>query len=635
MVDNYNPEETDATYQNQDTSSNVKIDDIEILKKKAAEQAAKIEEQKKEFAKKIKDLMDDTLKKAIPFKKEAVGKFKERIVGMLIMPPKADKKLETKTGKINENLDILCLLELKDITDIKKKIEKKQEIEKKIKELGKKKLPGHDINVVMLAEVWDMCLKGKHDILNLLVMGQPLYDNGWLGAIRMTEIHKMKVLRKFEKYVICYVLAGSMVRGDADETSDVDTYIVIDDTDVTRMTSAELKARLQGIIIGYSQEAAMAAGVDNKLNVQVYILSDMWDSIKNANPVIVTFLRDGIPLYDRGMFSPWKQLLRSGKIKPTPEAITNYMKAGDQIVKRIEAKLKDIAVEDFFWATSTPTQGALMLLGFQPPTPKEISGDMREHLVKTNLIEEKYVKTWDKIFKLRKDIEHGTIKNVDGKTVATLLDDTKAYLKRMDKLFQEVEKSKVCEEMENLYSKTIEDCLAAVTMMGVAATKSNVLKKFKDNIVDKQLASERYHKLIIRIEELSKSCKATREEIASISFEQDKLARDVFNLIRAEHGQKIEKFKVSAQYNNGKDTAAIWLFTDDAYIILDVNKADTEITHYKISSDGALTDEKRAKLSDIEKKLQTFSGTPTIMTKKTIDSIKNILSDDVKIVIGA
>jgi uncharacterized protein (UPF0332 family)/predicted nucleotidyltransferase len=622
-------------YQNQDNSSEVKIDDMEILKKKAAAIAAKKEQQKREFAEKIKVLMDETAKKATPFKKEILGKFKEQLIGILIMPPKADKKLETKAGKLDDKLDILCLLEFKNISEIKKKIEKKQEIEKKIKDLAKKKLSGHDVNVVLLDEIWDMCLKGKHDILNILSIGAPLYDSGWIGALRMTEIHKMKVLQKFEKYVICYVLGGSMIRGDATETSDVDGFIVIDDTDVTRMTSAELKNRLMGIIWGYAGEAALAAGVKNKLEVQVYVLSDMWESIKNANPVIVTFLRDGIPLYDRGMFTPWKMLLKKGKIKPTPEAITNYMKSGDQIIQRIKAKLKEMSIEDFFWATCTPSQGALMVMGVAPPAHKEVAAALREHFVKNGLLEEKYVKMWERIFKVRKDFEHGRRKDIDAKEVSELMSDAQVYLKRIDRLFKEVEKRVICDEMKELYNKTVEDCLAAVSMVGKKTTKKDVFKKFKDELVDKQLASERYNDLVKRIEELNKSCKASREEIASLSFEQDKQARDVFNLIRAEHGQKIEKFKVSAQYNKGKDTAAIWLFTKDAYIIRDIADPNTAIMHYKISSNGSLTDEKDAKLSDVEKKLQTFSGTPTTMTKQTIDCLKAILSDDVKIVIGA
>ena len=635
MQTDYNATDPANKYQNRDMSSEVKIDDIEILKKKAAEQAAKIQEERKQAAEKIKKQMVDTARKGAAFKKEIASKFKDSLVGILVMPPKQTKNLEAKAGEAEENLDILTIIELRDITDLSKKIQKKEEIEKKIKAIGAKKLAKHSVNVVLLEEIWDMCLKGKYDILNILTMGEPMYDGGWIGALRMTEIHKMKVLQKFEKYVMSYAIAGSMVRGESTETSDVDTFVVIDDTDVTRMTGAELRSRLMGMIVGYAQEAAMAAGVKNVLNVQVYVLSDLWDSLKNATPTIVTLIREGIPLYDRGMFAPWKQLLIKGKIKPTPEAITQYKKSGEQWVKRTEAKLREIAIEDFFWATVTPTQGAMMLLGYHASTPNHMASDMRKWLVKDGLIEDKYVKIWEKILKVRKDFEHGTIKTVDGATVAELLKDTKLYLKRIDKLFEVVEKQKIKEEIDDLYDKTVEDCLAAITLIGANATKKDVFKVFQEKLVDKQFASERYAALIEKIKTLAKDYDSTREVVASLEFEQDKLARDLFNIIRAEHGQKIDKFKISAQYNGTKNTAAVWLFTKDAYIIIDINKPDTDILHYNISANGALTDKKKSNLSAIEKKLKTFPGTSTTMTKQTIDSLKEIIGDDIKIVIGA
>lgn len=638
MAAEYNVQKTAklAKYKNQDIESTNRIDDVDMLKKKAAEQMAKMQEQKKQMAEKLKDMMEDVKKKSIPFKKEAIKKFDTPLVGILVMPPKpSQKSLESKTGNIEEKPNIFVVMEFSDTKDLKDKFKKKQDIEKKIKEIAKKKLKNIDVNVVLVSEIWDMCLKGKYEILNILAMGMPIYDKGWIGALRATEIHKMKVLQKFEKYVVSYVIAGSIVRGEAEPTSDIDTYVVIDDTDVTRMTSAELKARLQGIIWGYAQESCMAAGVGNKLSTQVYVLSDMWDSIKNANPVIFTFLRDGIPLYDRGMFAPWKMLLKKGKIKPTPEAITQYMKSGEQMLKRTRHKLKEIAIEDFFWATCTPSQGALMLMGIPPGAPKEVASQLRKHFVKNNLLEEKYVKMWEKIFTVRKDVEHGKLKEVDAKTVSDHLKICEEYLKRLQKLFDEIEKKKICEEMADLYSKTIEDTLAALAMVSVSATKKDFIKKLKDHLVDQQLAPERYYNLIQKITDLSKTCETTREMIASMSFEQDKLARDIFNIIRAEKGKKIEKFKVSAQYNNGKNTAAIWLFTDTAYVIIDVNKPDTDILKYNISKNGSLDNEKHATLKQIESKLKKFAGTPTTMTKQTIESLKGILGDDVKIVIGA
>ena len=36
---------------------------------------------------------------------------------------------------------------------------------------------------------------------------------GMLAAVKIAEIHKSMVLKKFEKYIVSYVLAGSLVQG--------------------------------------------------------------------------------------------------------------------------------------------------------------------------------------------------------------------------------------------------------------------------------------------------------------------------------------------------------------------------------------------------------------------------------------
>src|SRR3989344_2032830 len=133
-----------------------------------------------------------------------------------------------------------------------------------------------------------------------------------------------KIIAKFaeevEKYIMSYVAAGSLFRGDK-KAHDIDVFIIVDDTDVKRMSRYELKERLRYIIIEQGYQAKELTGVNKDFHVQTYILTDFWDSVKDANPVIFTFLRDGVPLFDRGVFMPWRLLLQMGRIKPSPEAI--------------------------------------------------------------------------------------------------------------------------------------------------------------------------------------------------------------------------------------------------------------------------------------------------------------------------
>ena len=110
-----------------------------------------------------------------------------------------------------------------------------------------------------------------------------------------------------------------------------------------------------------------------------------------------------------------------------------------------------------------------MLMGIPPGDPKETPKQMREHLVKSGLLEEKWVKILEDILQLRKDIEHGKIKDVSAKHVEEYLDNTEKYLARLDKLMTQIESQEVKKEIKQLYEKTMDDVLAALKMLDVKA----------------------------------------------------------------------------------------------------------------------------------------------------------------------
>ncbi|MGC8885210.1 MAG: nucleotidyltransferase domain-containing protein [Candidatus Nanoarchaeia archaeon] len=581
------------------------------------------EESPEEQIKKLKEQMNILKEKCEKFKAEALKSFKQ-IQSIALLPPKE------KDGK-----PVVFVLVALEGTD-EEKLKKKDEIEKKLEELGTKTLPGVEtIMIVSLDEVWNACFAGKYDILKLFTIAFPIYDSGWLGILKLAEIHKSLVLKELEKYVVCYVLAGSLMKGKATETSDVDTFVVIDDTDVTRMTAPELKARLYSMILGLADKAAMVAGVKNRLHVQVYILTEMWDNIRSANAVIFTFLRDGVPLYDRGMFQPWRLLLKQGKIIPTPEAVDSYIKSGQQILNRTKYKLREIAQEDFFWACLNPSQGILMLVGIPPKDPRETPQMLREVFVKQGLLEEKWPDVLEKIIQLRKDIEHGKLKEVSAKDVEEAFSNAEAYLKRLDRLAKDLEIKQIRKKISELYDKTLEDVMAALAVIGVRATEFSAIDLFKTNLVAKKLAPARFLDILTRIVELKKEPKTNLYELDSLYFEEDRLAKATFDLIRAEKGKKIEKFKISATYAKGTKKADIWLLSNIAYIIKDTSDPKTPILKYSIDKDGNLVDEKPATLKEIDAALEKFAGSPTQITRQTIDSLKKILKEDLQIVIGA
>ena len=279
-------------------------------------------------------------------------------------------------------INTLVLIDDEEIEE-KNKINFIKKVDTEIKKIGSDLDKNLDIKIMALFELRETCYDGKYDILQMIAMGAPIYDpRELLMALKVSEIHKTMVIKKFEKYVVSYVAAGSLFRGE--KANDIDIYIVIDDTDVRRMPRLELKSKLGAIIRSMGVEATMLTNVKKEFHVQVYILTDFWESVKDANPVIFTFLRDGVPLYDRGVFMPWKLLLRMGRIRPSPEAIDLNMDLGQKLIDSVNLRLLSAITMDLYYAILNPSQAALMLYGVSPPTPKETIDLLNEITINPN-----------------------------------------------------------------------------------------------------------------------------------------------------------------------------------------------------------------------------------------------------------
>ncbi len=561
------------------------------------------------------------------FKDKLLQKFEDYILGIALMPPDPNDK---------SSLNVFILVDDSDVKRMSLQ-ELKEKLNFIIENIVKEVEPSIKPNVWLLSELWQELFDGKYEILKQLVISAPVYDKGMISALRVAEYHKQKVIEKFEKYIVCYVLAGSLVQGRATPKSDVDVFIVVDDTDVKRMTRAELKDKLRAIILGLSIEAAKATGVENKLNVQVYILTDFWENIKEANPIIFTFLRDGVPLYDRGIFMAWKQLLKMGRVRPSSEAIDMYMNTGDQILQRVMFKLRDIAMEDLFYAVLTPSQAAIMLYGLAPPTPKETPEVLRQVFVrKEKLLEEDYVKILEKVIKVRKDLEHGDKKDVSGREIDELLDSCKKYLKRLQQLFKQIEELKEKESILHHYDSVVSVARDALALEGVTeAPLEELTTLFKEKLVNKNLVSERYLRILKQVIQAKKKFdegKLSRIEVQTIAKKAREFLREVVEHIERKRAKELEKVRIRLRYDS--KIGEVIILDEDVFIIQDLTSEDKTVLKAKILSDGSITNVQESDLEALEKAITKTEIPKRVSIKeKTIESLKQIFGSGVEILI--
>ncbi len=481
------------------------------------------------------------------FKKKVVKKF-PFIHSLSVLPAQSFKMFEEEEGLLPEEIKkkpthLMMLIPEEQFKNVPKKI--RPEIIK----LANENKQSLWIHIKTEIDVWNYGLDSKYEFVDAIGMSYPLYDKGLLGSLRVASIHKNLVLRKFEKYVASYVVFGSLIRGTADEDSDVDTVVIIDDTDVKRMPRLQLLDKLRGIIHDYIREASALAGVKNVLNVQVWLLTDFWERVKDAESIAYTFIRDGVPMYDRGTFLPWKLLLKMGKIKPSPEAVDKFMKFGEQNEPIVKRKLID-AMVDIYWGVVTPAQALMMLAGHAPPAPKEMVASVKKILVeKEKVMSLKDLNFIEKVIKLYKDHEHGKLKNFSGKNLDELLKESGEYNKRLKELKNKLENKLIADDAEKIYEEVFDLLKKEFGNKG----RESLIENFENELVKKGKIQKRYLPVLrkmIKIKQKVKSGKVSHAEMDNVKKMTAELIRELVDYSQRKELIAMEKGLIQVSFGN-------------------------------------------------------------------------------------
>lgn len=525
---------------------------------------------------KLKEQLED-------FKKKLVKKFPFTTF-LSVLPTSAFKMFEEDEGLLAEEIakkpiHLIMLIPEDQFKEIPKKI--KPEVLKLIKE-SKQELWVH---IKTEVDLWNYGLDSKFDFVDAIASSFPLHDKGLLGSMRLANIHKTLVLRKFEKYVASYVVGGSLVRGTAGKDSDVDTFVIIDDTDVKRMPRLQLLEKLRGMIHDYIREATALSGTKNVLNVQVYLMTDFWDNVKDANPVIFTFIRDGVPMYDRGTFLPWKLLLQMGKVKPSPEAVDKFMKYGEQNEALVSRRLID-AMVDIYWGVVTPTQALVMLAGHAPPAPKHMVADVKKVLVDTEkVMSVSELKFLEKVIKYYKDYEHGTLKTIPGKIVDELLTESKNYDKKLQEIRKKLEARLIVHDADRSYDEVFS------LLKKIFGDKSieSLVKDVNSELISKGKLQPRFSKSlkeIVAMKNKVKSGKVTPLEMSALRRDATELIKELLDYTQRADLLLEEREVIDVKFGDKKGELVL---TDSANFFIESGRVMLIVgNNFKLSDSIAL-----------------------------------------------
>lgn len=326
---------------------------------------------------------------------------------------------------------------------------------------------------------------------------------------------------------------------------------------------------------------------------------------------------------------PWKLLLKMGRIRPSPEAIDMHMDVGEKSIELARNRLLNVVSQDIYYGILNPAQAALMLYGIAPPTPVEAIRLLDEIFVKKEkLLEKKYVDILDRIRKFYKDIEHGKVKQLSGSEVDKMLKDADLYMKRIKKLFKQIEKKSEAKTMDEIY----DNCMAvAKDILKLEGVKSNPERGFKE-LANKNIIPERFYgilKAVVKAKQDYGKKTITKQEIEKIRRTSSVFMGAMLDYVQRKRGLELERAKLKFKY--GDAFGELYLLDDKVFIINDIDAKEKEVAKAKIV-DGKLTNIQKSSLVELEEAIAQKRIPKHVFIQESIfEDLKKLYGKDIKI----
>lgn len=231
---------------------------------------------------------------------------------------------------------------------------------------------------------------------------------------------------KFGKYIRTVLISGSITRSDFVAGSDVDVYVIFDDTMTEKPFTSNMREGL------YNQLCEMAAtlGKDPHVHVQLATVTEFVDGIRTANPIIFNFVRNGRAILDTGFFEPLRRMLYMGLIKPGRDTVVQTIEAATEYLTKVRTYY-EWSIERMYRAVTWSFNAFLMAAGRPPVTVDSMPAAM-QFFVSRQIIEPEYVRILQDVIDLEKQIEDSKF-CLEFKTVAEYHERAQKFVDRMEK----------------------------------------------------------------------------------------------------------------------------------------------------------------------------------------------------------
>ncbi|MBR9682289.1 MAG: hypothetical protein GOV02_01315 [Candidatus Aenigmarchaeota archaeon] len=332
-------------------------------------------------------------------------------------------------------------------------------------------------------------------------IGKKLREFSMETRLKSSNIFKDKILGMFKGYIKSVIVWGSITRGDYTGKSDVDIYIIFDDTKMPLKKFDSIRDRV------YDDLLKSAASIDPRLHPQPAIaLTEFWDGIRTCHPLFYNIVREGYAIYDTGFFIPMRKLLEWGKFPATAEAAELRFEAVPKRLARVKNVKTYMVAEDLYFSMMDATQAILMYVGVGPPVPKTAVREMKKHLVAEGLLEEKYADLMEKMVSFRKAVEHKEFKGqISGVELDKWIDDAEDYINRMEKLLEDLQNRRKASDIEKSYEVMVKASVAALKAIDkLPKNPKDLPKAFNKHLIEPGLVNPFYGEIFGKVLEMRK-----------------------------------------------------------------------------------------------------------------------------------
>jgi predicted nucleotidyltransferase/uncharacterized protein (UPF0332 family) len=330
--------------------------------------------------------------------------------------------------------------------------------------------------------------------------------------IKIVKKFADKALKKYGKMVKAIVMMGSVARGEFKPKSDIDVFVILDDTthkftpreldkidfelDKIAKSIPEAKIKVKNPVTGKEEEICL-------ISIQPsYTLTEFWDYARIGHPIIYNFIKEGVAIYDVGFFTPIKNLLKKGKIPTTREAVESYIESAPKKLMRAKTVKLLMLAEDCYYAMLNSAQAVLMFMGLEPPVPTKAYDEIKKHLVDTGILDPKYAEWLKEIIEIRKKIEHKELLDVPGAFVDEWIEKAEEFVKKMSTILGALEIRKMEKVLERTHDVMQKAVVTALKSLKKKVPKENLFETFKKEFVESGLVENYYVNVWKRVEQL-------------------------------------------------------------------------------------------------------------------------------------